>query len=51
MVADGEIEVALGVAALERPAQLLRQVIIPQLHKEMWDNLSQATRFRDRVAA
>ncbi len=51
MVADVEVAVALGVAALERPAQLLRQVIIPQLHKEMWDNLSQATRFSDRVTA
>ncbi|GMR10357.1 MAG: BMC domain-containing protein [Anaerolineae bacterium] len=50
-VADVEIAVALGVDALERPTQLLRQVVIPQLHSEMWDNLSQATRFSDRVSA
>ncbi|MFQ5921347.1 MAG: BMC domain-containing protein [Anaerolineales bacterium] len=49
VVADVEIAAALGVAALDRPAQLLRQVVIPQLHKEMWDNLSQATRFSERI--
>ncbi|MFQ5943518.1 MAG: BMC domain-containing protein [Anaerolineales bacterium] len=50
-VADVEIAVALGVAALDGPEQLLRQVVIPQLHEEMWANLSQASRFRERVAA
>lgn len=49
-VANVEIAVALGAGTLERPDQLVRQVVIPQLHAEMWDNVSQATRFRERVA-
>jgi hypothetical protein len=28
---------------------LVRQVVIPQLHPEMWDNVADATRFRARV--
>lgn len=50
LVADVEIAVASGVAALDRADQLVCQVIIPQLHEEMWENLSQATRFRERVS-
>ena len=50
LVADVEIAVASGVAALDRADQLVRQVVIPQLHEEMWENLSQATRFRERVS-
>ena len=49
LVADVEIAVASGVAALDRADQLVREVVIPQLHEEMWENLSQATRFRERV--
>lgn len=51
LVADVEIAVDHGVRSLERKDQLLRQVVIPQLHEEMWDNLSQATRFSERVVA
>jgi len=51
LVADVEVAVASGVAALDRAEQLVRQVVIPQLHREMWENLSQATRFRERVSA
>ena len=51
LVADVEIAVALGIESLEGPEQLLRQVVIPQLHEEMWNNLSQATRFSERVTA
>ena len=51
LVADVEIAVERGVAALDRPDQLVRQVVIPQLHEELWANLSQATRFREIVTA
>lgn len=49
LVADVEAAVEIGVGALERPELLVRQVVIPQLHAEMWDNVSEATRFRSRV--
>jgi microcompartment protein CcmL/EutN len=49
LVADVEIAVERGVAALDRPDQLVRQVVIPNLHDELWANLSQATRFREVV--
>lgn len=51
LVADVEIAVALGVESLESPDQLLRQVVIPQLHEEMWENLAQASRFSERISA
>jgi microcompartment protein CcmL/EutN len=51
LVADVEIAVERGVAALDRPDQLVRQVVIPQLHDELWANLSQTTRFREIVTA
>ena len=51
VVADVEIAVALGVESLQGPDALIRQVVIPQLHEEIWDNLSQATRFSARVTA
>ncbi len=50
LVADVEIAVAEGVGSLESPDLLIRQVVIPQLHQEMWDNLSQASRFSERVS-
>ena len=50
VVADVEIAVALGVESLESHDQLLRQVVIPQLHEEMWENLSRASRFSERVS-
>jgi microcompartment protein CcmL/EutN len=49
LVADVQAAVQLGVGALESPALLVRQVVIPQLHPEMWENVSDATRFRNRV--
>ncbi len=48
-VADVEAAIEIGVGVLERPELLVRQVVIPQLHSEMWDNLVEATRFRTRV--
>jgi microcompartment protein CcmL/EutN len=49
LVADVEAAVEIGVSVLERPDLLVRQVVIPQLHPEMWENVSAATRFRERV--
>jgi microcompartment protein CcmL/EutN len=49
LVADVEAAVEIGVGVLERPDLLVRQVVIPQLHPEMWENVADATRFRSRV--
>jgi len=49
LVADVEAAVGIGVGVLERPELLVRQVVIPQLHPEMWENVADATRFRARV--
>ena len=49
LVEDVEAAVDIGVGALARPALLVRQVVIPQLHEEMWDNLGEASRFRSLV--
>jgi microcompartment protein CcmL/EutN len=49
LVADVQAAVEIGVGVLERPDLLVRQVVIPQLHPEMWENLSDATRFSRRV--
>jgi microcompartment protein CcmL/EutN len=49
LVADVEAAVEIGVGVLERPELLVRQVVIPQLHSEMWSNVGDATRFRTRV--
>jgi microcompartment protein CcmL/EutN len=49
LVADVEAAVEIGVGVLERPDLLVRQVVIPQLHPEMWENVAEATRFRSRV--
>jgi microcompartment protein CcmL/EutN len=49
LVADVEAAVEIGVGVLERPELLVRQVVIPQLHEEMWNNVADATRFRTRV--
>jgi microcompartment protein CcmL/EutN len=46
LVEDVEAAVDIGVGALAQPALLVRQVVIPQLHQEMWDNLGEASRFR-----
>jgi len=49
LVADVEAAVSIGVGVLRSPQHLVRQVIIPQLHPEMWANISDSTRFRQRV--
>jgi microcompartment protein CcmL/EutN len=49
LVADVEAAVEIGVGVLEQPDLLVRQVVIPQLHAAMWDNLGSATRFSQRV--
>jgi microcompartment protein CcmL/EutN len=49
LVADVEAAVEIGVGALARPELLVRQVVISQLHSEMWENVSDATRFSARV--
>lgn len=49
LFADVEAAVEIGIGVLESPELLVRQVVIPQLHPEMWGNVSDATRFRSRV--
>jgi microcompartment protein CcmL/EutN len=49
LVADVEAAVQGGVGILERPELLVRQVVIPQLHPGMWENIGDATRFGHRV--
>jgi len=49
LVADVEAAVEIGVSVLARPELLVRQVVISQLHSEMWENVSDATRFSARV--
>jgi len=49
LVADVEAAVEIGVSVLERPGLLVQQVIIPQLHPDMWQNVADATRFGARV--
>ena len=49
LVADVEVAVEIGVGVLEQPGLLVQQVVIPQLHPEIWDNIAEATRFRTRV--
>jgi microcompartment protein CcmL/EutN len=49
LVADVEAAVEIGVGVLARPELLVRQVVIPQLHPEMWENFSDATLFGARV--
>ncbi len=49
LVADVEAAVEIGCGVLEGPGELVQQVIIPQLHQEIWENIADATRFRSRV--
>lgn len=49
LVADVEAAVAAGIGSLERSDQLIRKVVIPQLHGTMWENVSDASRFSSRV--
>jgi microcompartment protein CcmL/EutN len=49
-VANVEAAVEIGVSVLAKPDLLVRRVVIPQLHPEMWENVSAASRFRSRVS-
>ena len=48
LVADVEAAVEIGVGVLERPELLVRQVVIPLLSREIWEEIADSTRFRDR---
>jgi microcompartment protein CcmL/EutN len=48
-VADVEAAVEIGVRAIPQSGMLVRQVVIPQLHPEMWQNVMDSTRFSERV--
>lgn len=48
LVSDVEAAVEIGSGVL-RPGLLVREVVIPRLHREMWENVSDATRFGARV--
>ena len=45
LVGDVEAAIEIGVGVLRQPDLLVRQVVIPQLHREMWENIDRATRF------
>jgi microcompartment protein CcmL/EutN len=49
VLADIEEAVAAAVAGLRRPDLLISQVVIPQLHREMADNLEASAEFLPRV--
>ncbi len=51
LVADVEAAVSIGTGVLERPDLLVRQVVIPQLHPGMWENVGESTWFGTRVLA
>lgn len=48
VVADVEAAVEIGCQSV-RPGLLVRQVVISQLHPEIWENLSAATSFGSRL--
>lgn len=48
-VADVEAAVEVAVAGMRDPANLVAQVIIPQIHTEMLENLEAAPEFRARI--
>lgn len=50
LVHDVEAAIAIGVGALETPDLLVQEVVIPQLHAEMWDNIADSTYFSRRVS-
>jgi len=49
VVANVEAAVEMGVGVLRRPELVIRQVVIPQLHPEVWHALADATRFSSLV--
>ena len=48
LVADVEAAVEIACRAV-LPGLLVRQVVVSQLHPEMWENLASATRFGERL--
>ncbi|TFH36864.1 MAG: BMC domain-containing protein [Anaerolineales bacterium] len=50
LVHDVQAAIEIGVGVLESPDLLVQQVVIPQLHPELWDNLSDSTYFSRRVS-
>lgn len=48
LIADVEAAVEIGTAVSQQ--QLVRQVIIPQLHHEMWENVNRNGRFGDHYS-
>ena len=51
VIADVEAAVELAVEGLERPDLLVSQVVIPQLHEEMSENLEAAAEFMPRMSS
>ena len=49
LIADVEAAVEIGVGVLDHPGLLVQQVVIPQLHPDMWENVADATQFGVRV--
>jgi microcompartment protein CcmL/EutN len=49
LVADVEAAVRLATGALERPELLVREVVIPQLHPGLWENVGESTWFGSQV--
>lgn len=49
LVHDVEAAIQIGVGVLQTPDLLIQQVVIPQLHQEMWDNISDTTSYSGRV--
>ena len=48
-VADVEAAVRLATGALERPELLVRDVVIPQLHPGLWENVGESSWFGSQV--
>ncbi len=49
LVHDVEAAIEIGTGVLETPDLLVQQVVIPQMHKEMWENIADTTFFSGRV--
>jgi microcompartment protein CcmL/EutN len=49
LVADVEIAVERAAASTESGDQLIASAVIPQLHREMWDNLAAELRFNPHL--
>jgi microcompartment protein CcmL/EutN len=49
LVHDVQAAIEIGIGVLQTPDLLVQQVVIPQLHQEMWQNISDTTYFSHRV--